>query len=83
MTAMDVEELIARHPHVYHTMSATAWPSVQQHGLLSTQRLIGVLNSFFLQAQQACPRFESVIFAETEHLIHVNTCQMQAGFRHR
>ncbi|WP_234580940.1 hypothetical protein [Micromonospora sp. MH99] len=37
---MDVEELIVRHPQVFHTMSATAWPSVQRHGLLSTQRLI-------------------------------------------
>jgi hypothetical protein len=37
---MDVEELIARHPRVFHTMSATAWPSVQRHGLLSTRRLI-------------------------------------------
>nr|WP_189047063.1 hypothetical protein [Micromonospora sonchi] len=36
---MDVEELIARHPRVFHTMSATAWPSVQRHGLLSTQQL--------------------------------------------
>jgi hypothetical protein len=40
MSAMDVEELVARHPRVFHTMSATAWPSVQRHGLLSTQRLI-------------------------------------------
>ncbi len=40
MTGMDVEELIARHPRVFHTMSATAWPSVQQHGLLSTRKLI-------------------------------------------
>jgi hypothetical protein len=40
MSSMDVEELIARHPRVFHTMSASAWPSVQRHGLLSTQRLI-------------------------------------------
>jgi hypothetical protein len=40
MTGMEVEELIARHPRVFHTMSATAWPSVQRHGLLSTQQLI-------------------------------------------
>jgi hypothetical protein len=42
MAGMDVEELIARHPRVFHTMSATAWPSVQRHGLLSTHRLIGL-----------------------------------------
>ncbi|MEU4620313.1 hypothetical protein AB0G04_10100 [Actinoplanes sp. NPDC023801] len=40
MTAMDVEELVVRHPRVFHTMPATAWPSVQRHGLLSTRRLI-------------------------------------------
>nr|WP_221381987.1 hypothetical protein [Actinoplanes polyasparticus] len=40
MAGMEVEQLIARHPRVFHTMSATAWPSVQRHGLLSTQRLI-------------------------------------------
>ncbi|WFE26630.1 hypothetical protein O7623_25560 [Solwaraspora sp. WMMD791] len=37
---MDAKELIARHPQVFHTMSAAAWSSVQRHGLLSTQRLI-------------------------------------------
>lgn len=40
MIGMDAEELIARHPRVFHTMSATAWPSVQRHGLLSTRHLI-------------------------------------------
>ena len=44
MTVMDVEELIARHPRVFHTMSATAWPSVQRHGLLSTQQLIDLFD---------------------------------------
>lgn len=42
MAGMDVEELIARHPQVFHTMSATAWPSLQRHGLLSTRQLIDV-----------------------------------------
>ncbi|MFI7284107.1 DUF7002 family protein [Micromonospora chersina] len=41
---MDVEELIERHPQVFHTMSAAAWPSVQRHGLLSTQRLIDLFD---------------------------------------
>jgi len=35
---------IARHPRVFHTMSATAWPSVQRHGLLSTQQLIDLFD---------------------------------------
>jgi hypothetical protein len=37
---MDVEELVARHPRAFHTMSAAAWPSVQRHGLLSTRQLV-------------------------------------------
>ncbi|MFB9851951.1 DUF7002 family protein [Micromonospora andamanensis] len=41
---MDAEELIGHHPRVFHTMSATAWPSVQRHGLLSTQQLIDLFN---------------------------------------
>jgi hypothetical protein len=49
MIGMDVEELMARHPRVFHTMSATAWPSVQRHGLLSTQKLI---NLFGLDAAE-------------------------------
>jgi hypothetical protein len=40
MIGVDVEELIERHPRVFHTMSATAWPSVQRHGLLSTKELV-------------------------------------------
>jgi hypothetical protein len=41
---MDVEELVARHPRVFHTMSAAAWPSVQRHGLLSTRRLVDLFD---------------------------------------
>jgi hypothetical protein len=40
MTGVDVDELIARYPRVFHTMSATAWPSVRRHGLLSTRQLV-------------------------------------------
>lgn len=63
MTVMDVEELIARHPQVFHTMSATAWPSVQRHGLLSTQKLIDL---FGLDAAErdrllSAPRKQSTV----------------------
>jgi hypothetical protein len=63
MTGMDVELLIARHPRVFHTMSATAWPSVQRHGLLSTQRLIDL---FGLDAAErdrllSAPRQQSTV----------------------
>ena len=40
MVCMQVKDPISRHPAVFHTMPATAWPSVQRHGLLSTQRLV-------------------------------------------
>jgi hypothetical protein len=43
MTGMDVEELLARHPRVFHTLSAGACPPVQRHGLLSTRRLVDLL----------------------------------------
>jgi hypothetical protein len=44
MAGMDVEALIARHPRIFHTMPATAWPSVQRHSLLSTRRLIDLFD---------------------------------------
>lgn len=34
------EDLIARHPHVFHVASAASWPSIQKHGLLSTASLL-------------------------------------------
>jgi hypothetical protein len=63
MTGMDVEELIARHPLVFHTMSASAWPSVQQHGLLSTQRLIELFGLDAAERDQLlnAPRKQSTI----------------------
>jgi hypothetical protein len=63
MAGMDVEELIARHPRVFHTMSATAWPSVQRHGLLSTQRLIDLfgLNAAARDRLLSAPRKQSTV----------------------
>jgi len=34
------EDLIARHPQVFHVASAASWPSIQKHGLLSTASLL-------------------------------------------
>jgi len=34
------EDLIARHPRVFHVASAASWPSIQEHGLLSTAALL-------------------------------------------
>ncbi|MBB5110531.1 hypothetical protein FHU28_000370 [Micromonospora echinospora] len=60
---MDAEELIARHPRVFHTMPATAWPSVQRHGLVSTWQLIDL---FALDAAErdrllSAPRKQSTV----------------------
>lgn len=63
MTVMDVEELIALHPQVFHTMSATAWPSVQRHGLLSTQQLIDLFDLDAAERDQlrSAPRKQSTV----------------------
>lgn len=37
---MNVSELISTYPRVFHSASGLAWPSIKQHGLLSTQRLL-------------------------------------------
>jgi hypothetical protein len=63
MIGMDVEELIARHTRVFHTLSATAWPSVQRHGLLSTQRLIDLFGLDTAQRDRllSAPRKQSTV----------------------
>jgi hypothetical protein len=59
---MDAEELFTRHPRVFHTMPACAWAPVQQHGLLSTVRLIDLFGldaadrDELLSAPRACSR---------------------------
>ena len=37
---MTVEELCANYPRLYHMAEASAWPSIQEHGLLSTSALL-------------------------------------------
>lgn len=63
MAGMDVEELIARHPRVYHTMSATAWPSVRRHGLLSTRRLVDLFGLDAIERDRllGAPRKQSTV----------------------
>ncbi|KQU64123.1 hypothetical protein ASC58_19615 [Phycicoccus sp. Root101] len=38
------EDLIVRHPHVFHVASAASWQSIQEHGLLSTAALLNLHN---------------------------------------
>jgi hypothetical protein len=63
MTGMDVEDLIARHPRVFHTMSATAWPSVRRHGLLSTRRLVDLFGLDAVERDRllGAPRKQSTV----------------------
>ncbi len=37
---MDIERLIRRYPRLYHMAHDGSWPSIQQHGLLSTTALL-------------------------------------------
>lgn len=37
---MDINELIARHPRLYHMAHCGSWESIQRHGLLSTEALL-------------------------------------------
>ena len=37
---MQRDELVARHPVLYHMAEDGTWPSIQAHGLLSTQALV-------------------------------------------
>ena len=37
---MDAHEFAARYPTLYHMADETAWPSIQQHGLLSTRAIV-------------------------------------------
>lgn len=37
---MQADELVETYPRVFHAASLLAWPSIQRHGLLSTQELL-------------------------------------------
>ena len=37
---MTVEELCSHYPRLYHMAEASAWPSIQEHGLMSTSALL-------------------------------------------
>ena len=36
----ELEQIIARHPRLYHMIEAGSWESIRQHGLLSTTALL-------------------------------------------
>ena len=39
---MERDELVARHPVLFHVAAAESWPSIQAHGLLSAERLLAL-----------------------------------------
>ena len=39
---MDPDELIRRHPQLFHMAAAGSWPAIRRSGLLSTRRLVEV-----------------------------------------
>lgn len=60
---MDAESLIAMHPRIFHATSTVAWESNQEHGLLSTARLLELFGVEPVQRQQILTqkRHESVL----------------------
>ena len=42
---MKREELISRHPVLYHVTARGAWPSIKEHGLLTTNDLLGMCDA--------------------------------------
>lgn len=37
---MDTEDLIERHPQLFHMAAAGSWPAIQRHGLLTTEDIV-------------------------------------------
>jgi hypothetical protein len=66
---MDVDQLIAQHPLLFHAASADSWPSIRRHGLLSTSRLLDLfeVNSAQREALERAHRPQSV---PLRHPIH-------------
>lgn len=66
---MDTGDLIRLYPYLYHIAEDGSWPSIQQHGLLSTRRLVGLFGLSEPQATQLVSehRPESVPIAHPEH----------------
>jgi hypothetical protein len=40
MTGVSIDELVTTYPRLYHVTSEGSWPSIQRHGLLSTEALL-------------------------------------------
>lgn len=66
---MDVGDLIERYPCLYHMAEAGSWPSIHQHGLLSTSALLDLfeVNGDHRHAIESARRPRSVTIEHPEH----------------
>src|SRR5258708_33198871 len=66
---MEIADLINRFPRLFHMAEPGTWPSIQQHGLLST---CGLLDLFGIKGKErklieTCQRPESVRISHPEY----------------
>jgi hypothetical protein len=66
---MDVTDLVARNPRLFHMAEAGSWPSIEVHGLLSTTALFDLfeVNGAERQALEAARRPRSATLEHPEH----------------
>lgn len=70
---MNVSELVERYPRLYHMAEAGSWPSIRQHGLLSTSALLDLfeVNGARRQTIESARRPRSVTIEHPEHGVAV------------
>jgi hypothetical protein len=83
---MDVSELIATFPRLYHMAHADAWPGIQKHGLLSTAALLDLfeIREALRHQIESCRRPEFVALEHANHgraVIRDNKPMDDAGLR--
>jgi hypothetical protein len=66
---VDVDELVATYPHLYHIAEAGSWEGIRQHGLLSTSALLDLfeVDGDLRVALESARRPESVTITHPLH----------------
>jgi hypothetical protein len=66
---MDVTDLVVRYPRLFHVAESGSWPSIEQHGLLSTTALLDRFEVTGAErvALEAVRRARSVTLVHGEH----------------
>ena len=66
---MEVDELVATHPRLYHMAEAGSWAGIRQHGLLSTSALLDLfeVDGDLRAALESARRPESVTISHPVH----------------